>query len=166
MSELTPRFGLPLLASGQAQKEVTHNEALTLADLLLAPVVESVGLVTAPASPSPGKGWVIGAGATGAWTGQDGKLAFWTVGGWRFVMPVMGMTLWSVADNQPVRFTASGWQIGLVSASSLTISGNQVVGARLAAITSPTGGATVDAEARSAIDSILNRLRSHGLIAT
>jgi Protein of unknown function (DUF2793) len=165
MSEQTPRFALPLLASGQAQKEVTHNEALTLADLLLAPVVESVGLVAAPVSPTPGKGWTVGIGATGSWAGQDGRLAFWTAGGWRFVTPVLGMVLWSVADNQPVRLASSGWQIGQLNASSLTISGNQIVGPRLGAIPSPTGGAAVDVEARAAIESILSRLRAHGLIA-
>lgn len=165
MSEPTPRFGLPLLATGQAQKEVTHNEALTLADLLLAPVVESVGLVAAPASPIAGKGWTVGSGASGAWAGQDGRLAFWTLGGWRFVTPAIGMTTWSVADNQPAQFTPSGWQIGRVNAASLVIGGQQVVGQRLAAIISPTGGATVDIEARAAIDAIMSRLQSHGLIA-
>lgn len=165
MFEPTPRFSLPLLAPGQAQKEVTHNEALTLADLLLAPVVELVGLVTVPANPLPGKGWTVGTGAIGAWSGQDGKLAYWTDGGWRFVTAVIGMTIWSVADNQPVRYTSSGWQIGQLSASSVTIGGNQIVGARLAAVASPTGGATVDTEARGAIESILSRLHTHGLIA-
>ena len=36
---ITPRFGLPLLAPGQAAKELTHNEALSLLDLLVQPVV-------------------------------------------------------------------------------------------------------------------------------
>ncbi len=31
--ETTARLGLPLLATGQAQKETTHNEALALIDL-------------------------------------------------------------------------------------------------------------------------------------
>ena len=34
MSDVTPHLGLPLLAAGQAQKHVTHNEALTLLDAL------------------------------------------------------------------------------------------------------------------------------------
>lgn len=166
MSDITDRLALPLLAAGQAQKEVTHNEALTLADLLLLPAVESVAPATVPTSPTPGKGWIVGATPTGAWAGQAHKLAFWTVGGWRFVAAPEGATLWSVADSQPVRRSASGWVVGQLRASTVSIGGNQVVGARLAAVTVPTGGTTVDAEARATLGAILDRLRTHGLIAS
>jgi hypothetical protein len=46
------------------------------------------------------------------------------------------------------------------------VGGQQVVGSQAAAIASPSGGATVDAEARTAIDAILAALRAHGLIGT
>lgn len=45
------------------------------------------------------------------------------------------------------------------------VSGTKVIGEQGAAITNPTGGATKDAEARTAIGSILSALRAHGLIA-
>jgi hypothetical protein len=44
------------------------------------------------------------------------------------------------------------------------IRGEQVVGARQAAIATPAGGATVDAEGRASITQILAALRQHGLI--
>jgi hypothetical protein len=46
------------------------------------------------------------------------------------------------------------------------IAGQQVVGGRLAAIASPSGGTTIDAEARAAVTQILATLRGHGLIGT
>ena len=44
----TSRFALPLLAAGQADKELTHNEALACLDILLQPVVQAVGLTVPP----------------------------------------------------------------------------------------------------------------------
>jgi hypothetical protein len=55
---------------------------------------------------------------------------------------------------------------GMVHSTGLTVSGNQVVGPRGAAIANPSGGATVDAEARIVLSNILSALRTHGLIAT
>jgi hypothetical protein len=51
-----------------------------------------------------------------------------------------------------------------LSGSALLLEGVQVVGARCSAIATPTGGATVDTEARSALDQLLGALRQHGLI--
>ena len=45
------------------------------------------------------------------------------------------------------------------------VDGVQVVSNRGAAVADATGGATIDAEARTAINSLLARLRAHGLIA-
>jgi hypothetical protein len=50
--------------------------------------------------------------------------------------------------------------------SVVQIAGNTVLSTRAAAIANPSGGAVQDAEARSAINSILAGLRHHGLIAT
>ena len=45
------------------------------------------------------------------------------------------------------------------------VNGVKVVGTQGGAITDPVGGATIDAESRTAIGSILSALRAHGLIA-
>jgi hypothetical protein len=45
------------------------------------------------------------------------------------------------------------------------VDGVKVVGAQGGPITDPTGGATIDSQARTAIGSILSALRAHGLIA-
>lgn len=46
----------------------------------------------------------------------------------------------------------------------IAVNGTKVVGNRAGAISNPSGGATVDTEARAAIGSILTALRNHGLI--
>ena len=43
----TPRLKMPFIVAGQAQKEVAHNEALTILDSLCAPAVEQ-GLYLVP----------------------------------------------------------------------------------------------------------------------
>lgn len=60
----TPRFGLPLLFAGQAQKEAFVNEAHALADALIHCAVE--GEATAPpGAPVDGTSWLVGSPATG-----------------------------------------------------------------------------------------------------
>ena len=52
------------------------------------------------------------------------------------------------------------------AAVGLYINGTKVVGVQGGFIADPTGGATTDAEARTAINSILDVLIAHGLIAS
>ena len=161
----TDRLSLPLLAVAQAQKEMTHNEALAIVDAAVQAVVVAVAPASVPTSPAAGQCWIVGAGASGAWAGHDGALAAWTDGGWRFVPAFEGMTVFSQSDQMPARRGTSGWAVGALAGKSLSIDGLQVVGSRRAAIAAPAGGTTVDTEARAAIASILTTLRGHGLIA-
>ena len=52
------------------------------------------------------------------------------------------------------------------TASEYRVSGTKVVGAQGAAVADAAGGATIDVEARTAINLLLARERTHGLIAT
>lgn len=166
MTEASARFALPLIQSGQAQKELYHNEALTLLDVALHPTVQAVAVNTPPTAPAPGQCWIVGASPSGAWAGQAQAIAGWTAGGWRFVAPVEGMLAWVVADGLWARRATSGWVLGELAASSVKIGGVQVVGARQAAVAAPSGGSTVDAEARTALAAVIAALSSHGLIAS
>lgn len=162
--ETTARLGLPLLQVGQAQKELSHNEALALLDLAVQPVVEAVGIDTPPAAPADGACWIVGSRPSGAWTGQAQALAGWTADGWRFVAARDGMAAWSRADDTVARFADGSWTIGRISGTRVILGGAAVVGARQGAIAAPGGGGVADPEARAAISAILAALRSHGLI--
>ena len=161
----TDRLALPLLAAAQAQKEVTHNEALALLDALIQPVVVAVAPSAVPVAPTPGQGWIVGALPTGAWAGQALALAVWTTGGWRFVPPFEGMTIWSLTEATTWRYLSTGWTNGVLTGTSLVLNGVQLVGARATAIAAPVGGTVIDVQARAAISAILSSLGTHGLIA-
>lgn len=160
----TARFALPLIAPGQAQKEAFHNEALAALDAALHPCIEAEPMATPPADPEPGQSWIVAAGATGIWAEKDDSLATWTSGGWRFAPPVAGMTLWHQAAGHWIYWSGEAWSDGDWPVAALTIGGEQVVGPRQPDVPTPSGGTTIDAEARAAIASVIAALKSHGLI--
>lgn len=165
MSDATTRFALPLLMAGQAQNELTHNEALALLDLGLGATVLEAGRNDPPPTPAPGQAWLLGSAPTGVWTGHARALAGWTDGGWRFLPARTGLTVW-IADQQLwAVFDGTSWNIGDHRCERILIGGVPVVGARQPAVTAPTGGSTVDTEARAAIAELTARLVAHGLIA-
>jgi Protein of unknown function (DUF2793) len=166
MADASARLALPFLAAGQAQKEITHNEALTVVDGLLQGALEGRSLAMPPATPQPGQLWLISAGAFAAWSGQAGKLGLWTAGGWRFLVPVAGMLLWSKADLVFGWFDGTAWHWGDWPVTAVKVAGQQVVGPAKPAISAPAGGSVIDSQGRTAITAILQALRDHGLILT
>lgn len=142
---LSPRFALPMLAAGQAQKEITHNEALALLDGIVHPVLISASETAPPIGPAPGEAWIVGANASGAWSGQDGAIALMTAGGWRFIAPIQGMQAWLAGGR--ATFVDGAWSAPPAYAA-------------------PGGGGTIDAEARNALSTISAALAMAGLIIT
>jgi hypothetical protein len=165
MSNGTARLGLPMLEAGQAQKELTHNEALAAIDLMIGSSVEGAERNDPPAEPNAGQCWLVGSAPIGPWSGMTDAIAGWTDGGWRFIVPVEGMTVWDSARKLTWRWSGDAWEPGEVTGTRLVLGGTQVVGAQGTPIAAPIGGAVADTEARAAVMSILAALRSHGLIA-
>ena len=161
----TSRLTLPFLDVGQAAKEFTHNEALRLIDIVAAAAVESVGANAPPTSPADGACYIVGTAPTGAWAGHAKAIAGYAPGGWRFVAAVAGMSALDKLSGQTATYDGSAWAVGAINGASLKLGTSQVVGARLAAVANPGGGSVVDVEARAAIGLILDRMRTHGLIA-
>ncbi|PZU05511.1 MAG: hypothetical protein DI606_19710 [Sphingobium sp.] len=160
----TSRWALPLLFAGQAQKEIFHNEALTLLDALVHGEAESADLSAPPADPEPGRCWIVATGGSGDWAGKDGDVAIASEGGWRFVTPRAGLELRIANRNVPLFHDGAQWRDGQLGADALFLGGDRVVGVRQAAIDDPTGGGVIDAQARATIAAILQALRTHGLV--
>lgn len=114
----TPRFGLPFIVQGQAQKEVTHNDALVRLDALIDLYILDRDLTAPPGSPTDGDAYIVAANPTGAWAGQAGNIAYVIDGGWRFHVPVKGMVAYVADEQKMIVFIASGW-VDLVSLLAL-----------------------------------------------
>jgi Protein of unknown function (DUF2793) len=107
--ETTGRLELPLITPSQAQKHVTHNEALTLLDGIVHLVVTASGLLAPPVGAPINAVYLTGSPASGAWVGEENRLALNTDAGWRFAAPVRGMIGLFIADNSVRIFDGGNW---------------------------------------------------------
>jgi len=117
----TPRLSLPVIEAAQAQKHVTHNEALVLLDALTQLAVESRSLTAPPGSPADGACYIPASAATGAWSGWDGKVAV-NNGGWSVIAPIPGLKAWVRDERATLTYEDGLWRDGI----SLTAHGGRV----------------------------------------
>lgn len=117
MSETTPHLALPLLAAAQAQKHVTHNEALALLDAAAQLAVLDRTRTAPPAASVPGDRHIVAAGATGAWAGHEGEIALHD-GGWRFLEPRAGWRAYVGAEARTLLFDGGAWRDALAGTPS------------------------------------------------
>lgn len=110
MSDTTARLGLPVILPSQAQKHVTHNEALVLLDGITQLVVVARDATTPPALPAEGEIHALGAVPTGDWAGQADMLAQWVGSHWQFIPPQEGWLAWDRDAATLLVRRAGGWQ--------------------------------------------------------
>ena len=105
----TPRLSLPFIMPSQAQKHITHNEAIQALDALVQPAVESRTVTTPPATPLAGDAYLVPSGATGTWAGHTDEIAAWQSGAWLFHDPAPGWQLYCRSDKTQYVFDAGAW---------------------------------------------------------
>ncbi|WP_394730510.1 DUF2793 domain-containing protein [Altererythrobacter sp. GH1-8] len=96
-----------------------------------------------PQAAARSQSWIVDANASGDWAGHEASIALWTPGGWAFIEPVEGMLAFDKSATQLVVYSDS-WVKSVAPAN-------------------PQGGATVDAEARAAIEGLIAALRDFGV---
>ena len=141
---VTANFALPLLFAGQVQKEFFINQAFATIDALLQLTIEDIA-AQPPSEVTDGQVFLVAASAADDWTGKDDNLALRIAGAWQFLAPTEGMKAFNRATGQFVLYNA-GWKTA-------------------AEPVSPSGGSIIDVEARSAIDEIVQALRTAGVFA-
>jgi hypothetical protein len=109
MPDDTTILSLPLILPAQAQKHVTHNEALLKLDLMVQLAVINRTLTTPPALPTIGDRHIVAAGATGPWVGQSGRIALYTEAGWQFTQPLNGWQAYVMAEQQMAFYNGLTW---------------------------------------------------------
>jgi hypothetical protein len=102
-------LALPYLEAAQAQKHVTHNEALTLLDACVQLSVSARNIIQPPADPQQGERFIIDAAATGIFSGRVNQIAYWDKAGWRFLAPHVGWLAWVANESALFVFDESGW---------------------------------------------------------
>lgn len=110
MSDSSVRLGLPYLQPSQAQKHVTHNEALQRLDMLTQLVVETRGAETPPVVPADGEIHALGPAPQGVWAGRPGMLAQWVDPAWVFLAPQEGWRAWDRATGTICSYHGGAWQ--------------------------------------------------------
>ena len=109
MADTTPSLALPLIAGGQAQKHVTHNEALALLDALVQLAVIDKDLAAPPASPAEGDRYLVAPDPSGAWAGWAGRIARYQDGAWLPLMPRSGWLAFVADEAEIYVFVGGAW---------------------------------------------------------
>lgn len=119
MSETTPNLHLPYIMPAQAQKHVTHNEAIRALDAVVQLTVASRSLTAPPSAPVEGLRYIVAPGATGAWSGAAGKIAAFQDGAWAFHMPGEGWLAWVRDESLLCVFDEMDWTPAIDDALSI-----------------------------------------------
>jgi hypothetical protein len=111
MPDATTHLLLPYILAAQAQKHVTHNEALRILDGLVQLSVIDRDLTASPVSPADGDRYIVGSGATGDWVGWDLNIALWNDGAWLRLPPRIGWRTWVEDEALLLVWTGAAWEV-------------------------------------------------------
>ncbi|MEM7663885.1 MAG: DUF2793 domain-containing protein [Pseudomonadota bacterium] len=102
-------LSLPYILPSQAQKHVTHNEAVRMLDALVQIGVADRNRVEPPVDPDAGQRHIVSVAAVGEWSGKDNSIAAWQDGAWAFFEPKPGWLVWQEDIGSLLVWSGSAW---------------------------------------------------------
>lgn len=105
----SPVHSLPYIQPAQAQKHVTHNEAVRILDVITQLSVPNPPAPNPPVSPAKGARYIVGNSATADWTGHDDQIAVWIGTFWEFHTALPGWVAVAQSNGEAFRFDGSSW---------------------------------------------------------
>lgn len=109
---------LPFIEAAQAQKHVTHNDALQVLDRVAQLMVLDKDLAAPPGSPADGDRYIVASSPTGAWTGWAGRIAARQDGAWMSSVPREGWLAWVADENLLYVYDGAAWvEYGVMTAN-------------------------------------------------
>ena len=123
MSDSTPLLNLPFIMAAQAQKHVTHNDALLGLDALVQPSVLSRAVADPPATPQEGDRYLIAAPATGDWAGMEGSIGAFQDAVWQFHSPMAGWRIWIADEARFLVYDGTQWRGTIADADLQNLAG-------------------------------------------
>ena len=95
--------------AAQAQKHVTHNEAIRRLDAIVHLAVLDRDLAAPPGAPIEGARYIVAASPTGAWSGHTNHIAAFQDGAWAFYVPLEGWLAWIADEDVLAGWSGSAW---------------------------------------------------------
>lgn len=105
----TSNLQLPFIAPSQAQKHVTHNDALLALDALIQLSAISQSMTLPPSSLNEGDRFIVGSNGIDEWLGKDNQIAAWQDGSWMFYMPQEGWLCWVEDEDLLLVWNGNDW---------------------------------------------------------
>jgi hypothetical protein len=100
-------------ALGESGWNTDSDNNLKLLDATVHLSVKDRDLTAPPGSPTAGDRYIVGAAATGDWSGKDGQIALYISGGWAFYEPKIGWLAYIEDEEKLCVYKASGWSAGI-----------------------------------------------------
>ena len=107
----TPGLSVTELVDNADGNEAVVNEGFRRLEVFAGGFIIDRDLTVAPASPTDGDAYIVGASATGTWATHDDDIAWDQAGTWKYQTPTEGMRVYLVDEDAFAVWDGSSWML-------------------------------------------------------